>query len=483
MTIARRRICAALLAAMLALAAAPAAPGTTAPARAASWLTPIGAEARELQLLNDQRAAVGEAPVIMDARIQAIAEARSMDMATRHYFSHTQPDGRTAFSMLDASGVSWSRAGEIIAWNAGFGDYAGSADEAASQWHDSAPHYAIITTAAYTAAGVGVAYDSSSGRTYWTAIFIQGPPPPPPPPPPSDPDRVAGTDRYATAAMTSAEAFAPGVSVAYVATGEAYPDALAGAAAAAADDAPVLLVRDDLVPMATAYELDRLQPGRIVLLGGTGSVDTAVMSLLDGYTQGGVTRLAGSDRYATAAAISRATFSAGVPLVYVATGLDFADALAGSAAAAHLGAPILLVGTTVPSATATELARLKPGRIVVLGGSGAVSEAVRGALVRYATSGRVDRVWGVDRYATAVALSRSVYGGASTLYLATGANFPDALAGAPLGGPLLLVPGNSAPQPVLDEAQRLGPSRVVVLGGSATISDAVVEAVRAAAGL
>ncbi|HMJ80351.1 MAG TPA: cell wall-binding repeat-containing protein, partial [Candidatus Dormibacteraeota bacterium] len=70
-----------------------------------------------------------------------------------------------------------------------------------------------------------------------------------------------------------------------------------------------------------------------------------------------------------------------------------------------------------------------------------------------------------------------------TLYLATGANFPDALAGAPLGGPLLLVPGNSAPQSVLDETLRLGPSRVVVLGGSATISDAVVEAVRAAAGL
>ncbi|MGZ3586465.1 MAG: cell wall-binding repeat-containing protein [Candidatus Limnocylindrales bacterium] len=479
MPIARRRISAALLAFALAVAAAPAAPA--APAAAAS-LTPIAAEAHELDLLNGQRAAAGLAPVIMDPRVQAIAEARSMDMATLHYFSHTQPDGRTAFSMLNAAAIAWSSAGEIIAWNSGFGDYGSSADEAAAQWHDSAPHYAIITTAAYTAAGVGVAYDSSSGRTYWTAIFIDGPPPPPPPPPPSDPDRVAGADRYATAAATSAAAFAPGVAVAYVATGEAYPDALAGGAAAARDRAPVLLVKDDLVPMSTALELDRLKPGRIVLLGGSGAVDTPVMSLLDGYTGGSVTRLSGSDRYATAAAISRATFGAGVPVVYVATGLNFADALAGSAAAAHVGVPVLLVNLGLPAATATELARLKPGRIVVLGGPGAVPDAVKAKLVPYATSGRVDRVWGSDRYATAVALSRSVYPSAATIYIATGRNFPDALAGAPLGGPLLLVPGVSAPQEVIDEVRRLQPSRVVVLGGSSEVADAVVAELRAAAG-
>ena len=108
---------------------------------------------------------------------------------------------------------------------------------------------------------------------------------------------------------------------------------------------------------------------------------------------------------------------------------------------------------------------------------------MRTALKPYATSGRVDRRWGSDRYATAVALSRSVYTSASTVYLATGLNFPDALAGAPLGGPLLLVPGTSAPQGVLDEVRRLHPSRVVVLGGPTTVSDAVAAQVRAAAGL
>ena len=93
-----------------------------------------------------------------------------------------------------------------------------------------------------------------------------------------------------------------------------------------------------------------------------------------------VTRVSGSDRYATAAAIS-AGWGPGVPVVYIATGLNFPDALAGAAAAGTLGAPLLLVtGTTVPAATAAELARLKPGRIVILGGPGAVSDSVAAAV-------------------------------------------------------------------------------------------------------
>jgi len=73
-----------------------------------------------------------------------------------------------------------------------------------------------------------------------------------------------------------------------------------------------------------------------------------------------------------------------VPVVYIATGLNFPDALAGAAAAGSLGAPLLLVtGTTVPAPTAAELARLKPGRIVILGGPGAVSDDVASQLRAY----------------------------------------------------------------------------------------------------
>ncbi|MDQ2673334.1 MAG: cell wall-binding repeat-containing protein, partial [Chloroflexota bacterium] len=74
-----------------------------------------------------------------------------------------------------------------------------------------------------------------------------------------------------------------------------------------------------------------------------------------------VQRLAGADRYATAAAISKASFSPGVPVAYVATGGNFPDALAAGAAAVRHGGPVLLVSSSsVPGATASELARLDP---------------------------------------------------------------------------------------------------------------------------
>jgi hypothetical protein len=99
---------------------------------------------------------------------------------------------------------------------------------------------------------------------------------------------------------------------------------------------------------------------------------------------GAVTRLAGPDRYSTAVAISKASFAPGVPVAYIATGLGFADALAGAAVAGHVGGPILLVpGTSIPAVVAAELTRLKPARIVVLGGTGVVSDGVKAALVAY----------------------------------------------------------------------------------------------------
>jgi hypothetical protein len=97
----------------------------------------------------------------------------------------------------------------------------------------------------------------------------------------SNPPRLGGVDRYATAAAISAATYGPGVEVAYLATGANFPDALAGAAAAGSQGAPVLLVTKDAIPAATAAELARLKPGRIVILGSTGVVSEAVRVLAE----------------------------------------------------------------------------------------------------------------------------------------------------------------------------------------------------------
>ena len=165
--------------------------------------------------------------------------------------------------------------------------------------------------------------------------------------------RIAGSDRFATAAAVSRSAFGAGVPVVYVATGTSFPDALAGGPAARMGNGPLLLVSPGSVPSATATELSRLKPGRIVILGGTGVVSGTVANGLDAYTTGTVTRLAGVDRYSTAAVISKSAFPTGASVVYIATGSTFPDALAAGAAAARAKAPILLVSpSSIPGATA-----------------------------------------------------------------------------------------------------------------------------------
>ncbi|HEX5590226.1 MAG TPA: cell wall-binding repeat-containing protein, partial [Candidatus Limnocylindrales bacterium] len=255
--------------------------------------------------------------------------------------------------------------------------------------------------------------------------------------------RVAGPDRYATAAAVVADAFQPGVEVAYVATGTAFPDALAAAAAAGASGAPVLLVTPTAVPAATAAQLARLQPARIVVVGGPSAVSASVLSTLAGLAPGGATRVAGVDRYATAAALSVATHPSGAPIAYVVSGTGFADAVSAAPAAARHDAPVLLTRPdAAPAATLAELTRLGPSRVIVVGGPGAVQDTVLAAIAQAVPGVAVSRIAGADRYATSAAVAGSFAPGVAAVYIATGEAFPDALAAAAAAGaqgaPLLL---------------------------------------------
>ena len=294
--------------------------------------------------------------------------------------------------------------------------------------------------------------------------------------------RISGVDRYETAAEISEASFAPGVGAAYLATGDNFPDALAGGPAAAKAGGPVLLTSAGALPPSTATELDRLDPGKIVVLGGTSAVSDAVKNGLQQYTAGTVTRIEGANRFETAANLSAATFTAPVDTAYVATGLNFPDALSGGPAAANAlggGAPILLVEpNAIPAATATELQRLGAQRVVILGGTSAVSDAVGMQLEAYSVD-PVSRRFGADRYLTSVDISTFHFGSASKVYLATGANFPDALAGGPPAGiakgPVLLTQQTCIPPEVNDEIDRLDPGQLIVLGGEAAVATTVLN--------
>ena len=145
-----------------------------------------------------------------------------------------------------------------------------------------------------------------------------------------------------------------------------------------------MLTTKDALPTAAKRELNRLKPVRIVILGGEGVVSASVEAALGEYAHEPVMRLAGKDRYSTGAAVTAEAFDSDVAVVYMATGLDFPDALAGGAAAAAEGAPLLLTSRlSIPEATVSELMRMKPEKIVVLGGKAAVSNEVQDALATY----------------------------------------------------------------------------------------------------
>ncbi|MCL1593012.1 MAG: cell wall-binding repeat-containing protein [Actinomycetia bacterium] len=293
-------------------------------------------------------------------------------------------------------------------------------------------------------------------------------------------DRIAGANRYETAANISQSRFPAGVPVAYVATGLLFPDALSGGPVAALDDAPILLAQKTALTAPTSTELTRLKPKRIVILGGPAVISENLEAQLKNFTQGTVTRLAGANRFSTAAAISKSTFSPGVPVAYVSTGFSFPDALAGGPVAGLNKGPILLTAPdSLPGPTKAELARLNPKRIVILGGSAAVGSSVEALLAAYTTGG-VSRIAGANRYETAKLISQSEFGnGLSVVYVATGENFPDALAGGPLAGlntsPIILVQKFSIPNPAKAELNRLRPKRIVILGGTGVISTSVEQ--------
>lgn len=97
--------------------------------------------------------------------------------------------------------------------------------------------------------------------------------------------RWAGADRFATSAAISAASFAPGVGRVFVASGRTFPDALAGAPVAGLRKAPMLLVDTDSIPDPIKAELLRLNPAKIIILGGDATVTKAVETELAAYVR------------------------------------------------------------------------------------------------------------------------------------------------------------------------------------------------------
>ena len=297
---------------------------------------------------------------------------------------------------------------------------------------------------------------------------------------PSNVHRIAGSSRLATAIGASQDQFPTSGSATAVvlARSDTFPDALAGGPLAAKVGGPLLLTPPTGLDPAVQAEIVRVAaPGStIYILGGPSAISATVDTKLTGL--GFVPkRLAGTSRFGTAVAIADAM---GDPTtVFEATGLNFPDALAGGPAAIKTGGVILLTnGAAQSTETAAYLTAHPGGTHYALGGPAAKADPTATSLA------------GDDRFWTSEAVAVTFFQSAATVGVATGLNFPDALAAgsdlAAKGAPLLLVPGTgSLPEPIavdLFGRSSAGSTNVLLFGGTASVSDDMASQVGVLAG-
>ncbi len=189
----------------------------------------------------------------------------------------------------------------------------------------------------------------------------------------SDIRRVAGTNRYATAALLAEEHVR--VETVYVVTDARFPDAVASAAQAGSSPGPILLASPRGVPDATLKTIERLRPSNVLLVGGREALPDEVETELRAISPQ-FTRVSGADRYETAALLSARSKERSTPVI-VTSGAIFTDALSAAPLASKIGAKVLLTTPELlPEATIAEVKRIKPQRLIILGSPAAVSSDV-----------------------------------------------------------------------------------------------------------
>jgi N-acetylmuramoyl-L-alanine amidase/putative cell wall-binding protein len=248
--------------------------------------------------------------------------------------------------------------------------------------------------------------------------------------------RISGADRYATSVAASTSGWPDGADAVIIASGEQWPDSLAAAPLSGVLNAPVLLTASSGLVASTAAEIARLAPERIVLLGGESALAPAVAeaaATAASIETTAVTRIAGANRYETAALIAEAVGGGGGGITVV-SGEAYPDAVSASAYCAMQKTPILLTRTQSLSTHVTDFLAAHSDEVthaVVVGGPAVVSEAAVKALQAQVGT---EWLWGANRYETnRKVIERYWPSGDLDPLVATATNFPDALVAGPLG--------------------------------------------------
>ena len=295
--------------------------------------------------------------------------------------------------------------------------------------------------------------------------------------------RLSGATRYDTMSQVVLQAYPGTANTVIVASGANYPDALAASGLSGVLDAPIVLTDQKALPTQTVTQLKRLNPSKIIIVGGASAVNASVASELKKYADT-VTRLGGNTRYDTSYQLYQQGVSSWGSTAIVTTGAGYADALSVSSYAYANKAPVFLCDPNTGLTSQQYAALAKFSHVVVVGGTAAVPAKHLSGL------NGVTRLAGATRYETSVELAKWAQknGGLSmsSVVYARGDDYPDALVSGSLAGhskaPVLLVSDASSPAVSYSAGFKGKVTNAYVVGGTAAVSAATANALATALG-
>ena len=284
--------------------------------------------------------------------------------------------------------------------------------------------------------------------------------------PVADERRLGGLDRFETAALVAKEVVNQGLggSNVILASGLNYPDALVGGAWV--DPSVVLLTKRDEIPASIKKILADDSVSSVRIIGGTAVISVGVENEVRALGKT-VERLAGPTRYDTSLEVFKAaTQTRKSSSLWIASGVDFPDQLVAVSAARRVGGAVVIVPPwkAIDSRTASILrSGLEQSATIHVVDSARALESVT------LDGFRVERHIN-DPYVNSIALQA---GTNERTYVASGENWPDALAASRLvteNSRLLLSKSSCSPESIVPEVSTsLETGKATLIGGPVAI--------------
>ncbi|MDY5436328.1 cell wall-binding repeat-containing protein [Peptostreptococcus porci] len=285
-------------------------------------------------------------------------------------------------------------------------------------------------------------------------------------------ERIYGKDRYETS-IKVADALSSSLEKVIVASGEMFPDALAGSVLTSGKYPIVLASKDRLDPSVRA-KISKAK--EVYILGGSETISSAVENDIKSLGAK-VSRLSGMDRYETSVKIAQVTGSKDLILV---NGDLFPDSLTASGIALLNNRSILLVKSNeIPQSVKDYIKKINPNSITIIGGNKSVDDRLEKESKLFTNN--VKRISGRDRYETSLEVAKQ-FTNLKNLVVASGDNFSDALSASSIAGklkaPILLVDGKKGTATVnYIEKNKKNIDSIKVVGGPNMVSDSTFKSI------